>query len=461
MSPFERRGFRLDRAPKLIGSDRRYEKWRWVTFGITWLIYASLYLTRKAFSVAKVAFADDPKVLLQRADYGIIDSAYLTTYAIGQFIWGPLGDRFGARRILLAGMLISILAAVGSGFSTTFIAFASLSVLQGVGQSTGWSNTVKTMSAWFSLRERGRVIGWWCTHYAVGAAVALPFAGWMMEYFGVPRPAGMEGSEIISYWPAGFWSTAGALSGVLVLSWLLLRDRPEDVGLSTIEEYHGETDGDQVTSEPEVRPSNSWWSTIGPILRSRQIWMLAIAYFSIKMTRYAFYFWGPKYISESLGEGVFTSALTAVCLPIGGVFGVIVAGYASDRWFASRRIPVTVLCLLVTAAVMCVGLLEVRQLWLMGTYFFCIGFFLFGPDTIISGTAAMDFGTKARAGTATGFINGVGSIGGILGGYLPGVLTSETDWSQLFYIFIAGLVLSAAILAPLWNVIPSNRQTNE
>ena len=42
----------------------RYERWRWQTFGITWLIYAGLYFTRHSFGVAKVAFAADPRVLM-------------------------------------------------------------------------------------------------------------------------------------------------------------------------------------------------------------------------------------------------------------------------------------------------------------------------------------------------------------------------------------------------------------
>jgi sugar phosphate permease len=37
----------------------RYERWRWTTFGIRWLFYASFYLTRQSFSVAKVAFDGD------------------------------------------------------------------------------------------------------------------------------------------------------------------------------------------------------------------------------------------------------------------------------------------------------------------------------------------------------------------------------------------------------------------
>ena len=75
----------------------RYERWRWQTFGITWLVYASYYLTRKSFGVAKVAFASDPSVLLSRQQLGLVDSTFLATYAFGQFLFGPLVDRFGPR----------------------------------------------------------------------------------------------------------------------------------------------------------------------------------------------------------------------------------------------------------------------------------------------------------------------------------------------------------------------------
>src|SRR5688572_18708294 len=96
--------------------NRRYEGWRWRTFGVTWIIYASYYLTRQSFSVAKDALQKDPHVALERSQLGLIDSAYLTAYSFGQFFFGPMVDRFGPRRILLGGMLVSVLAAVGSGF---------------------------------------------------------------------------------------------------------------------------------------------------------------------------------------------------------------------------------------------------------------------------------------------------------------------------------------------------------
>ncbi|MGI9430033.1 MAG: MFS transporter, partial [Bythopirellula sp.] len=435
-------------------ADRRFERWRWTTFAVTWLIYASLYLTRKSFSVAKIAFADDSEVTLTRNDYGLVDSFYLTTYMVGQFIFGPLGDRFGPRRILLFGISLSIAAAVAYGFSTTFFVMALLAVAQGVAQSTGWSNTTKVMSSWFSQRERGRIIGWWCTHYAVGAAVALPLAGYLMTRFGSPRPAGEAGSDIVPYWPAAFWGSAALVSIVLLIAWRFLRERPEDVGLSSIEEYHHEDETVILEGDvPEDEPDRSW-KVIGEVLRVPSIWLLGLAYFSIKLTRYAFYFWGPKYINESLGADAQESTIIAAALPIGGVLGVIATGYISDYCFQSRRAPVAILSLLVTAGIMLLGLGDITNHWMMAGFFFMVGMFLFGPDTLISGTAAIDFGTKKGAGTAAGVVNGVGSLGAILGGWLPGYLTTENDWSSLFYVFLVGILASAIVLIPMWNAKP-------
>ena len=435
----------------------RYERWRWTTFGVTWLIYAGFYFTRQAFGVAKVGLQADPRVSLDREKLGLIDSAYLATYMVGQFVFGALGDRFGPRRILLVGMALSIAAAVASGLCTTFVAFVTFAVLQGVGQATGWSNTAKVMSSWFSLRERGRVIGWWCTHYTVGSAAALAFAGAMMEYFGGGPTSAADGAQAVAYWPAAFWGTAAVLAVVWILSVALLRNKPEDVDLPPIEEYHAEPVSvleDEVKQAPAPEGS---WQIIQQVLASSSVWMLACAYFSVKLTRYVFYFWGPKFVNEALGSGPWPAALVAAVMPIGGMVGVVVTGYVSDKFFDSRRAPVAVLSLLATASVIAMGILPIHNYWLMAAYFFLVGAFLFGPDSLISATASVDFGTSRGAATATGFVNGIGSIGGILGGYLPGKITTGDNWTPLFVVMFVGLIASALVLAPLWRTKPPTR----
>jgi OPA family sugar phosphate sensor protein UhpC-like MFS transporter len=434
--------------------NRRYERWRWVTFAITWLIYAGFYFTRQSFGVAKAAIEKAPNIGLTRSQQGDVDSAYGTTYMLGQFLFGALGDRFGPKRILLAGMTLSVFAAVAMGFSTTYGAFIAFAIAQGVAQSTGWSNAAKAMSSWFSLRERGRVIGWWCTHYTVGSAAALAFAGWMMDRWGTMRTGADSAPTLVPFWPAAFWGPAAVLAGVLVLTWLFLRDRPEDVGLPPIEEYHREPTS-LINAEERTAPvAEGSWAVIGEVLMTPRIWMLALAYFSVKLTRYVFYFWGPKYVNESLGSGSYESAMTAAAMPIGGLVGVIATGYISDKLFQSRRAPVAVLSLLATAGILFVGMNPIHNIWLMAAFFFAVGAFLFGPDSLISATASIDFGTKRGAGTATGFVNGIGSIGGILGGWLPGRITVAGDWTPIFIVMLVGLIVSAAILLPLWRKKP-------
>jgi OPA family sugar phosphate sensor protein UhpC-like MFS transporter len=424
-----------------------YERLRQQAFSLTWLTYVTLYLTRRSFAVAKVAFEENPSsgIDLTREQLGLVDSSYLVAYALGQFMWGAMGDRFGPGRVLKVGLILSVVAAVGSGFSSILIAFAVFAVVQGIGQSTGWPTLIKTMSAWFSARERGRVMGWWCTSYAVGAAIAAPFAAWMMRLFG---------SQGTLYWPAGFWGPAFVLFLVFLLVVNRYRDRPEDVGLPSVGVYHGEA-----SEELGVEPSGAAaaaarsWGAIGLVIRQPAVWLLALCYFSIKLTRYAFDFWGPMYISESLGSGTAISAITSAALPIGGIFGVLTSGYLSDGFFQSRRAPVAALSLGLTVAVLLIGqLIAIPNAFVMGAFFFAVGFFLYVPDALVSATAAMDRGTSRGAGTAAGFINGVGSIGAVLGGYLPGVLTTSDDWSRLFYVFIAGLIVSIVVILPLWDV---------
>jgi OPA family sugar phosphate sensor protein UhpC-like MFS transporter len=229
---------------------------------------------------------------------------------------------------------------------------------------------------------------------------------------------------------------------------------PEDVDLPPIEKYHGEAESLIRAEDALQPPPPGSWELVREVLTTPSVWLLAIAYFPVKLSRYSLYLWGPMFVKESLGTDVLTSTITSAWMPVGGMVGIIASGYISDKLLQARRAPVIVVSLLATAAVMLVGLWHIDNLWVMRGYFFLIGVFLYGPDSMISSTAAIDFGTKRGAGSATGFVNGIGSIGAILGGYLPGIMTDAKTWAPFLGISLAGIVLSAIILVPLWRVRP-------
>jgi sugar phosphate permease len=86
---------------------------------------------------------------------------------------------------------------------------------------------------------------------------------------------------------------------------------------------------------------------------------------------------------------------------------------------------------------------------------------LFGPDALLSGAAAQDTAGTAAAATATGFVNGIGSLGAVLEGLVvPRIvprLKDGFDWSAFFpalALFALGAVL--ALLPTLRGAKPTN-----
>ena len=182
----------------------------------------------------------------------------------------------------------------------------------------------------------------------------------------------------------------------------------------------------------------------------------------MKPTRYAILFWGPVIASERIASDSFALAATLpAAFEAAGLVAPIAIGFVSDRLFQARRFPACVLSLLLLSVVLLLfgPLTSSGSSGGMLVAFFLIGFFLYGPDSMVSATAAVDFGTKKGAGSAAGFINGCGSFGQVLGVALPGYLIAwfpGTDTTlMLFYGFAAAALVASLLLIPLWNQVPS------
>jgi sugar phosphate permease len=91
----------------------------------------------------------------------------------------------------------------------------------------------------------------------------------------------------------------------------------------------------------------------------------------------------------------------------------------------------------------------------LGGSLFAVGFLLYAADSLVSGTAAVDFGTKKGASTAAGLVNGCGSVGAIVGGTIPGFLRNQLGWDGLFQILAGTLLLAGCLLLPKWNARPA------
>jgi len=66
----------------------------------------------------------------------------------------------------------------------------------------------------------------------------------------------------------------------------------------------------------------------------------------------------------------------------------------------------------------------------------------------------MDFGTKKGTSTASGVINGMGSVGGLLGGTIPGFFNERWGWGGVFGVLGVMAAIGGLMLLPKWNAVP-------
>jgi sugar phosphate permease len=354
--------------------------WRRKIFLSTALTYAGYYFGRKTFYVCKAALG---KALdLDAAGLGWLGSAFLASYALGQFAAGSAGTRWGARRLVLVGMAVSIACNLGMGWSASWQILAFWLLLNGIAQATGWPGTVATMSQWFARKERGTVMGFWSTGYQLGAGLSTTLAAYVLGKAG---------------FPAAFAAGAGVLGAAMLVFFLWQRNSPRDVGLPEVDE-------EEISSGGAAEP----WTK-----RSVQaVALLGCFYFFAKFIRYALWSWVPFMLHDSYGLSESNSGYFSTIYDWASLAGAILAGSLSDR---VNRITV---CFLSTA--LTVGACLAMVFWgsssltVFGICLGSIGFFLSGPDTLVSGAVAIEAAPRGRAATGAGVVNGMGSTGAVL-----------------------------------------------
>jgi len=387
-------------------------------FAGTWLAYAGFYLCRKNFSVVMPLLSRDYG--FSKDDLASLIFAYSLAYACGQFLAGTLADRYGAKPVVAAGMILSAVATLAMPGSRVLWALAGLQLMNGAAQSAGWPGLIKITAAWFGPARRGVLMAWWSTNYVVGGFLGTILATWFATG---PLTARIG-------WKGGFLGPALLLLTIAVVFSFLATARPHDAGRK------GES---SIAVWREVLAS--------PTLRS-----IAVCYFCLKLMRYTFLFWLPLYMVERLGYTTADAGYLSSAYELLGFLGVPLAGYLSDGLMRGRRFPVATAMLTGLALAFLVfprlsALSYTANLCAIGL----VGVLTFGPDTLMGGAATQDAIRPEAAATSAGFVNGVGSVGQLTSPFLVTAVVRWSGWDGLFGLFVVVSLIGAAALATQWN----------
>jgi sugar phosphate permease len=407
-----------------------HRSWRTRVFVATWLSYVGFYFCRKPWSVSKSSIGAEAGFGAE--ELGRIGAVYLVAYALGQFLAGAMGTRFGPRANVLGGMALSVLVTLAFGVTLDPWVLMGLMAVNGVAQATGWSGNVGTMASWFHKRERGRVMGAWATNFTVGSLTSTWVLAWMLGQHG---------------WRAAFLAGAAFLAAVWVQFYLFQRNQPEDVGLAPVEDgsaLGASDDGgaDGVADGLFGLPRAAWTNLL----------LIAGFYFFAKLIRYAVWSWVPFFLERNYGLTGADAGYYSTAFDLVGIAGVWVTGWMSDRWFGSRRAEVALL-MMAGMTVSCGALMAFGHLGagLFAVLLAAVGFTLFGPDALLTGAGAMDVGSRRGATLATGIISGFGSLGPIVQELVIGRLydTGGGDLGPIFLLLFGSAAMATAFCAVL------------
>lgn len=371
---------------------------------------------------------------LTNGDYASIIFVYSLVYTIGQFVNGYLSDTFGPRKVVSFGLLLAAIGNLflGLTFSTGVIVF--LIAANGYGQSTGWSGLIKNMTPWFRRTERGVVMSWWSSCYVTGGFLATIFATYAafdMEFL----------SEL--GWKRGFIFPSLILFVIAMLYLFFTRNDPQDVGLPKLLESKYQFAGGAKVEKLKI---------LGALLRNSSLWIYSSCYMILKMTRYAFLFWLPVYLEKALHYGVSDAGYMSSVYELIGFFGVILAGYSSDKIFASNRFS-TVSIMMIGLGLACLVHPYMVPYGKIATVISIaiIGIGTYGPDSLICTAGSMDVGGTKGAAMAAGIINGMGSIGQMFSGFIVVAINEYYGWNSLFYFFVIMSFVGGGLAALKWN----------
>jgi sugar phosphate permease len=405
----------------------RWSHWRFRIFIAAWALYACYYFCRKNFSVVMPMMA-------RTSHYSNFDLAHAIfvfslAYAVGQFIAGALGDRFGGRTVGSAGGLLSAACTAAMAFTTGYHAILLLQIGNGLGQGCGWSACLKVLRGWFARKERGTVMAWWGTSYVLGGFLATVFATFAAtQTYALPAMG----------WRRGFLFPAIVLAAGAVWFAMRTRDTPADASLPDLEEP-----GDR-----EAPDSGDWFVAA----RTPEVWILAGMYFFLKITRYSLLFWLPLYLVQRMQYSESRAGYTSSLFELVGFSGALIAGYVSDRLLNGRRYPVGATMLFGLAAALLMHPVFARLGPVaMGCSISLLGILVYGPDLLMSGPASVDAVSSRHAARAAGIVNGVGSLGQLISAYVVAVIVSRFGWDQLFTFFLLCAVAAGGLLTLRWN----------
>lgn len=232
---------------------------------------------------------------LTKTDAGLLAGAYAAGTLLAALPSGWIAARVGARRALVAGMVVTAAATLGFAFAQSVAALDATRFLQGLGGAFTWTGALGWLLACTPAAQRGRTIGTAMGAALIGLLVG-PALGALAREVGAKAP----------------FSAVAVLGAVLVAAALGQPEPPETVG--------SERPLTTALADPRVRAGMAL------------VAVLAVVFGALNLL-------SPLQLDRLGAGGVAIGATFLVAAAIEG-FAQVAIGHAADRYGRGRPLRI-------------------------------------------------------------------------------------------------------------------------
>ena len=433
---------------------RTFGWWQWETLLVTMGGYALYYVIRKNLSIAMPLLGE---IGVSKVQLGAFLTAGGIVYGVGRFLNGIVADRNSARKVMATGLFICsfvnmlfglsdyiVLGAAATPVAEGAAAASALVWTMGVVwivnqyfQGMGVGPCIKTLPKWFSPEELSTKQSIWNLSHSLGAGAVFALCGWLL----IPAFHAWRLCFIV---PAAI----AAAGGVAVLA--LFKDSPEELGFAS-PAASAKADAPEPSADAAADGYKSYVAR--HVFRNPKVWIIAIADFFVYTVRFAALDWGIVLLMDT--KGLSLASATTLCFVfeiVGGNLGMVVAGWATDRFFGSRAHRTSVFCMAGAAASIAAfwAVPQDAPIVLKLLPFMTIGFFIYGPQALL-GVATTQQATPRAAGVAGGFVGIFSYASTILSGIGFGFVAQQWGWNAAYATILAAALVGGGVLLLMWR----------
>ncbi|WP_436499881.1 MFS transporter [Actinokineospora sp. HUAS TT18] len=415
-------------------SEQKFRELQWRMLLAAMFCYLFFYTGRQTFGFAIPGIQEE--LGISKATLGAISGILLWSYAVGQAINGNLADKFGGRRIMTLGAILSTIMNWFTSFATGPKSLAVLWGANGYTQAMGWAAGGRVISNWWTPHERGKSFGFYT--FAAGSASVLAF---------VTSTLVVDTFDMDWRWIFRIPVLLMLVGGLTF--WLLARDKPADMGVTPPQKFLDDNENVSVKGDGLTAKGESSWARYKAVLRSPKIWSTGIAIGFQNAARYGLLIWVPVYFLGSdwkTADTGISPIWISVALPVGMAVGALTNGTISDKLFGSRRDrPIAIFMILGAAFAIGMYLLPLGPVAGIVVLFFT-GFFVYGPQSSFWALCP-DIAGKKMAGTATGIVNFFSYLFAGTAEPIIGAFMDSTGQTNLIFPIVAASCVCSALAA--------------